>query len=232
MDAYWLEQTEGDVPAGNEWLSASEGSFLESMRFEKRRRDWILGRWTAKRAMAAYAKLSTDIHTLRDIEIRPTASGAPEVYLFDQETSVKLSLSHRVGRALCVIGQFGDKVGCDLELVESRNDSFVRDFFTINEQKMVNRMSTERRSMLTTLVWSAKESALKALHLGLRVDTALLEVSSGSGASSALYSHQKDDAVWSPLLIRYIGTRILRGWWRCANDLVRTVVFTSCTDGK
>jgi 4'-phosphopantetheinyl transferase len=231
MDAYWLEQTEADVPAGNEWFSASEGSLLESMRFEKRRRDWRLGRWTAKRAMAAYVNLPSDIHSLREIEIRPAASGAPESFIFGQKTAVKLSLSHRGGRALCVIA-LGRKLGCDLELVESRDDSFIKDFFTVNEQEMVNRMPENRRSMLSTLLWSAKESALKALQVGLRMDTALLEVSSGSGASSALYSDQKDDAVWSPLLIRYIGTRILRGWWRCANDLVRTVVFTSCTDGK
>jgi hypothetical protein len=37
MDVYWLEQTRPDVPADNNWLSASEALRLNDMRIAKRR---------------------------------------------------------------------------------------------------------------------------------------------------------------------------------------------------
>src|ERR1700757_2848479 len=73
-DIYWLEQTEADLPAVNDWLSESEAARLNSMRFEKRSKSWRLGRWTAKHAIVAYRNLPCDHPTLRQIEIRAAAS--------------------------------------------------------------------------------------------------------------------------------------------------------------
>jgi 4'-phosphopantetheinyl transferase len=67
MDIYWLEQTEADLPAENQWLSAREMLRLARMRFAKRRTDWRLGRWTAKRALAASLNLPTDLLALANM---------------------------------------------------------------------------------------------------------------------------------------------------------------------
>lgn len=77
MDVYWLEQTEADVPAENDWLNASEAVRLSGMRFAKRRADWRLGRWTAKRAVAVSLALPLDRSALAGIEIRQAPDGAP-----------------------------------------------------------------------------------------------------------------------------------------------------------
>jgi 4'-phosphopantetheinyl transferase len=225
MDAYWLEQTEADVPAEDQWLSAEEMSCLAHLRFGKRRADWRLGRWTAKRAVASCLNLPSDVHSLEDIEIRPAPSGSPEVFLFNQSAAVSVSLSHRAGKALCVVGLSGLSLGCDLELVESRDHSFVTDFFTVNEQKLVESAPADKLPMLVTLLWSAKESALKALHVGLRLDTTSIEVGlTDSVWKLAEYSRQDGCADWSPMSLRYAGEHTLRGCWRCADNLVRTVV--------
>ena len=81
MDVYWLEQTEAEVPSESDWLSASEATRLDGMRFAKRHADWRLGRWTGKRALAIYWKLPSHPRILTDIEVRPAASGAPEVFV-------------------------------------------------------------------------------------------------------------------------------------------------------
>jgi hypothetical protein len=44
MDVSWMNQTEADAPAENDWLSASEAVLLNGMRFARRRADWRLGR--------------------------------------------------------------------------------------------------------------------------------------------------------------------------------------------
>lgn len=224
-DIYWLEQASRDVPAGNQWLSPGEKSRLASMRFEKRRTEWSLGRWTAKRAVASCLNLPIDVRSLQDIELRAASSGAPALFLFNQRAAVSVSLSHRAGTALCVVGLSGAILGCDLELVESRDHAFLTDFFTADEQHLVERSPADVRPLVTTLLWSAKESALKALHVGLRLSTTSLEVHPGDIPRwSTGGSHPNDCAGWSSLSLRARGA-ILRGWWRYTDKMVRTVVF-------
>jgi len=225
MGVYWLEQIEADVPAGDQWLNPGEKRCLAGLRFHKRRADWRLGRWTAKLAVASCLDLPADFHSLVDIEIRAAPSGVPEVFLFNQRAPIGLSLSHRAGQALCVVGLSGARLGCDLELVESRDHSFVTDFFTANEQMLVEQASPGDRPLLVTLLWSAKESALKALRVGLRLDTASVEVKPTHAAHyQEEGAHQGDSTDWSRLFIRCAGHQILCGWWRSANDMVRSIV--------
>src|ERR1700687_3935942 len=120
MDVYWVEQNEGDPPAGDDWLNNSEAVRLDGMRFAKRRADWRLGRWTAKRALAVYLNLPTHLQALAEIEIRPAVSGAPEVFFANKPADVTISLSHRAGIAICSIAVSGAALGCDLESVEPR----------------------------------------------------------------------------------------------------------------
>jgi 4'-phosphopantetheinyl transferase len=236
MDVYWLEQAEADVPAGNEWLSASEAARLNAMRFAKRRADWRLGRWTAKRAVAAYLDLPGDLQALADIEICPAVSGAPEVLMANTPAPPTISLSHRDGTALCMIAPFGSALGCDLELIEARSDAFVADYFTTEEQALVAQVCLEDRPRLLALFWSAKESALKALHEGLRQDTRSVRVTlrdaprsgdvSGQepGVDPALPFPQDRDNVWHALQVCYTDGRVFQGWWQQRGPLLRTVV--------
>jgi 4'-phosphopantetheinyl transferase len=115
-----------------------------------------------------------------------------------------------------------------MELVELRDHSFLTDFFTMDEQRLVDRAPADTRPLLTTLLWSAKESALKAFHVGLRLSTTSLEV---DPADAAMWWPERWPSVncadWSSLSVRGIGAGILRGWWRCTNNMVRTVVFNA-----
>ena len=225
-DAYWLEQTEHDVPASDRWLSTAERRHLAALRFDKRRRDWRLGRWTAKRAMASCLNLSIDVESLQDIELRAAPSGAPSVFLFNQPAGVSVSISHRAGKALCVVGLSGASVGCDLEMIEPREQSFVAEFFTANEQQLVGRAPADQQPLLTTLLWSAKESTLKALQIGLRAATTFLDVEpAGANPEGTDDTHRDACVAWSPLLVRCKGGRILYGWWRYADNMTRTVIF-------
>ena len=205
MDVYWLEQTADDVPEGDDWLSAGETNRLRGMRFEKRRADWRLGRWTAKRAVAAHLGLPASNDALAAIEIRQAPSGAPEA------DGLSISLSHRAGRAMCMIAEPGTVLGCDLEIVEPRSAAFAADYFTEREQSIVARAAAGDRSRLLALLWSAKESALKALRAGLRLDPRHFEVALADGLPG-------EDG-WHPVQVRQF-----HGWWQCTAPFVRTVV--------
>ena len=118
--------------------------------------------------------------------------------------------------SLCAIAAGGVDPGCDLEMVESREDAFVRDYFTSQEQQAIEHAPASERFRLVTLLWSAKESVLKALHEGLRLDTRSVAVSFESELSDV------DD--WMPLRAQWAGGRNFQGWWRESGGLVRTVV--------
>lgn len=237
MDVSWLEQSEADVPAENDWLSAREVSLLGGMRIPKRRADWRLGRWTAKCAVAVRLNISKDAQAFAEMEMRPAQTGVPEVFLANKPASVVLSLSHRDGVAACAVTRSGAALGCDLEIVEPHSDGFIADFFTAEEQALVAQASETDRHWLLALLWSAKESALKALGEGLRLDTRCVIVSPGDALRRGGDDGGAcvDDPIltlesscgldsWSPLRVRYREGRIFQGWWQRTGNLVRTLV--------
>lgn len=226
MNVYWLEQTVTDVPAENDWLTGNEVARLEALRFARRRSDWRLGRWTAKRAVATYLNLPGGSQALSTVEIRAAPSGAPEVYLAGESSDVTVSLSHRAGRAVCAVAPSGAALGCDLEVAEQHSDTFIADYFTSQEQAMVVRAPVPDH--VAALLWSGKESTLKALRTGLRLDTRSVTVypvgalprqeEEGFAAGLAQVS------AWSPLFVCCSDGRTFHGWWRHTSPFLRTLV--------
>jgi 4'-phosphopantetheinyl transferase len=238
MDVYWLEQSEVDVPTGDDWLSESEVARLSSLRFPKRRADWRLGRWTAKCGIAASLGLGGDRPSLREIEISAAATGQPEVTLVEGAEAVTISLSHRDGIAICAVARGSVMLGCDLEVVETRSDAFTADYFTLQEQEVIAETSEERRPLLVTLLWSAKESVLKARHVGLRADTRSVAVNALDWPGHWLEetearaiegdrppeSASTSIANWRQLQLQCADGADFRGWWQHAGNTVRTIV--------
>jgi 4'-phosphopantetheinyl transferase len=217
VNVYWLVQNDRDVPVGDRWLGASERARLDGLHIPKRRADWRLGRWTAKCAVSAYLNLPQDPEALAAVELRPAPSGAPEVFLDDRPGPVALSLSHSGAAGLCVVAPAGAEVGCDLETVEPRSAAFLADYFTDEERQLVARTPAEGRDRVLTLLWSAKESALKTLRCGLRSDTRSVNAAPADLPLAPIEE-------WRRVSVAHIGGRTLHGWWRESRDLVYTVV--------
>lgn len=215
MNVYWLEQKQADVPQDDEWLSPFEADRLSQMFVPKRRDDWRLGRWTAKRALAARAGFPLHSRVLAAIEIRAAQSGAPEVFVNNQPADMTISLSHRAGTGMCAVAPAGVALGCDLELIEPHSSAFIADYFTDEEQTLIADTSDRDRFRLVALLWSAKESALKALHEGLRLDTRCVSVTSTD--ASDLFG-------WNPLQVRHCAGKVFEGWWRHDGHMMCTVV--------
>ncbi|HYU32316.1 MAG TPA: 4'-phosphopantetheinyl transferase superfamily protein [Thermoanaerobaculia bacterium] len=201
----------GEVPEGSDWLTPDESGVCEGLRLPGRRDDWRLGRWTAKRAVALW--LGEDpAHPL--FAVRPSPEGAPEVFRDGARVPVAISFGHRAGRAACAVAPEGTALGCDLELIEPRSAAFLQDFFTPAECNLVAAAPEADRPLIANLIWSAKESALKALRTGLRLDTWEVEVTLGNGACRG----------WRELAVhRAVTGETFRGWWRREGDWVVTV---------
>jgi len=226
MQIYWLEQDAAEVSDEADWLSAAELARLSSFHIAKRRRDWRLGRWTAKHAVAAYLKLASEPSTLAAIEIRSAASGAPEAFLDGYRARASISLSHRDGCAACAVASQEFTLGCDLEVVEPRCEAFVTDYFSLDEQQAIARAPGSERFRLLALLWSAKESALKALRTGLRMDVRSVWISFGEAltdANTLALGDSSCTAGWRPFTAHH-PDGIFYGWYDCSGTFVRTIV--------
>ena len=220
MSVFWYEQAVADVRVEDDWLSRNELARLVELRVPKRREDWRLGRWTAKHAVTSLLDLPSDPSALVAIEIRPADSGAPEVFLHGSPAPVSISLTHRDGLGACAIAAAGTILGCDLEVVEPRCDAFITDYFSAEEQALIMRAPDDERFRLLALLWSAKESMLKALREGLRLDPRAIEVHL-SESFAGCTSSEAD--VWHPLFARS-AKETLQGWWQYSGDVVRTLI--------
>jgi len=159
-----------------EWLSPEESDQLQNLRFEKRRSEWMMGRMTAKTLLTNCLDAYRGV-ALPRITIANRADGSPYVLLDGQRQSLSISLSHRQGMAVAAVCQdVTIRPGIDLEWIEERDASFYEDYFTREENRLLGVFPGGERAQWGTLIWSAKESGLKALGQGLRVDTRFIQV--------------------------------------------------------
>jgi 4'-phosphopantetheinyl transferase len=219
---WWHSLGEADIPVETDWLSATEDERVKTLRFTKRRTEWLVARWTAKNALAAILGLPSDRRTLARLEIRSIlqgpARGAPEVFLDGVRLATSVSLTDRAGWAVCALAESAG-IGCDLELVEPRSQGFVRDFFLPGEQRLVSDPPFETSfDLMANLIWSAKESALKVLRTGLRRDTRSVQVVLPPDAS---------EGGWRALITRAEEGAVFTGWWRQYGTFLLTMVASS-----
>lgn len=219
---YWAECVEPEVPVDDLWLTPQEQLRLDSLKVPKRRVDWRLGRWTAKSAVRGCLHLGGQDVSPSDVEIRVRPSGAP--YAFIRGDAINLSLSHSHGVALCIVSHSTALIGCDVERVESRNDAFIRDYLTAFEKGCVSECTDEtQKHILVTLFWSAKESALKALQLGLRSAVAQVNVHGDLAVSSSGFSGCLTNG-WRRLEVSVAKHRKFYGWWSQSAGFIKTIV--------
>jgi 4'-phosphopantetheinyl transferase len=231
---HWLLQTNaahpdlarGIPPAG--MLSEVETAVFDRLKSPKRRRDWLLGRWTAKQLLRQVIQQQhghcvplNAISILAGADGAPTASVNSEFKRYNFQFTI--SISHAGDVALCAALEQPDwPLGVDVEQIAPRPPNFVADYFTAEEQAQVAATTPAQRDALVTAIWSAKESALKALRQGLNLDTRAVDCAFTPAAALP-------DA-WTSCAITLDAARLrgtpsvsLSGWWQVQGNYVLTL---------
>lgn len=207
-----------DVASDDGWLTDAERGVWTKLRTPKRRADWRLGRWVAKEAVAR--ALGAPWLARGSIEIFATPGGGPaaRIHRPGPWPRIALSLSHSGGSGFAAALPGPALLGCDVEQVTGRSEAFVDDYFTAEESGWIRSVSGEG-ALRSNLLWSAKESALKALGEGLRLDPRHVRVAvTGLGGGSSPFPHG------GALSVQVSGgARFLGRWW-CTGPFVWTVV--------
>jgi 4'-phosphopantetheinyl transferase len=197
----------------------------------RRRRDWLLGRWTAKHLVQAHIVSTEGFSPALDtFTIEYESSGAPYVNSFHpalQSTRgtsrmpLALSISHSHGYAFCALcDATGNhtRLGVDIELVEQRSDDFVQEILTDEEQSRLQSLAPDIADLLITVTWSAKEALFKANHKHLRMHP----------QSVQCFPQPSPSRCWKPLQMERLDAPLereaggaLRGWWRVLDNRLR-----------
>ena len=198
------------------FLSTPERKRLEGMRFPKRRSDWLSGRRTAKELLRT-CEPNLKALPAEAITIANRPGGAPEVQVDGKVIPGHLTISHSRDHTLAawtcaqVTG-----IGADIEFIEPRAEVFVEDYFTTTENKYLQQFTNVKYDQLVTLIWSAKEAALKALGIGLGMDTRQVEVL----VSNAVVAYE-----WESFSINteMMKKKTWRGFWRRFGEFIITI---------
>ncbi len=241
---HWtLQRGDRDPGApGEPARTAAERTRLAAFRVGKRAADWLAGRLAAKSVVAAaLARVAPGDWPLRAIEIgsepsgRPYAAIAPDAgpvggFAPGTRLPITVSISHAGGHALCAAawsdpaGGWRRSLGVDLGEVEPRSREFVAGFLTADERRFVQDGPRDGRGLRANLIWCAKEAVLKALGVGLTVDTYALSCLPAPGAvDRAEWPLSPDDPGWHPFVATctpVLGRRKVRGIWRSFPGLV------------
>lgn len=228
----WLLQTtqahpdlaRGVPPAG--LLGAEEAAHFATLTVPKRRRDWLLGRWTAKQLLRQMLWQQWGVQVaLEQVQVLNGRTHAPHVQIdasISEDITPLLSISHANSHAFCAaLLETHPPIGADMEEIAPRSTGFVQDYFTPAEQALVRQAAPPMVDTLVTAVWSGKEAVLKALQLGLTVDT--------RAVTCLIEPPTALPHVWTPFAITLDETRLpdarpLLGWWRVQDGFVLTLV--------
>lgn len=202
---FWLILDEVSIPDDTDWLSPAELARYQSFRFDKRKQDWLAGRWAAKNLILSFLRTENSL-LMREISIGNHPAGDPFVSVREEILHGSLSISHRGGKSAAAFTSIPNvSIGIDLEMIEEKSEGFIEDYFTEQETKGVMSFAKDRnRDLLASLLWSAKEAMLKAHQIGLRIDTREMELqipSVDSGVGWCLLEILKCPAEMQPMVL-------------------------------
>ncbi len=168
--------------AAKRYLAPSEQVRLATLSIAKRRLEWFSVRLAVKRLIreTCFAREGVWI-PYTSIVIHRDELGAPAVEIEGRDVGVlRVSMSHSAGVAAAFISTDASCLpGLDVERVEKREPSFAQNYFTAQEQTHV--AHDAQPEVLLTSMWAVKESVLKALGVGARVDFRDVEVTRAGG---------------------------------------------------
>lgn len=187
LSQYNVKSFYGDL---SRWGTAIELERYKNFLVAKRRKEWLLGRLTSKELVQDFLLEKYDKKVaFEHISIQNAPCGQPYFEIVgspELNSSSMLSISHSKDLSFCAIASVSDNeaIGVDLEYISPRSESFIETFFTEMERETLLKFKDNHYDKAVTMIWSIKEAVLKALSIGLCVDTRKINVSLSDISSS------------------------------------------------
>lgn len=151
-------------------LHPKEKEYLDSLRFVKRQASFLLGRITAKIALAE----QHPVWPLNSILVDSGVFQFP-VVRHPGLQNVQASISHSGDFGITLAFPEEHPMAVDLESVKEKNPEAMKSQMTLSEQQLLEQLPLPA-PVGYTLLWTMKEGLSKALRTGMTMDFNLLEI--------------------------------------------------------
>jgi 4'-phosphopantetheinyl transferase EntD len=184
-------------------LHPEERSYYDTLRFEKRRESYLLGRISAKKAIGALSAFED----LPKIAIEAGIFQFP-VVKYSVTRNLQVSISHCDGLGIALCHPEVHPLGVDVERTDKDNTTAIEEQLTAHELALVVTVPLQR-PVACTMIWTMKEALSKILRTGLTMDLKLLEIQSLAKEGELYISQFKH-------LIQYKAISCIAGAYVCS----------------
>lgn len=152
-----------------EALHWQESEYYHTLKYEKRKKSFLLGRYSAKMAYSAYVNEDN----LRNILIQHGVFSQP-VAVNQNGCNIQVSIAHDRDFGAAIAFPEAHPMGIDIEMVDREKAEVLAEQMTNNEIELIKRYHSHY-DMLTCL-WTVKEGLSKVLKTGLTVPLYICEI--------------------------------------------------------
>ncbi|WP_343834582.1 4'-phosphopantetheinyl transferase family protein [Bacillus horti] len=153
------------------FLSPREQQELEQFKFEKRRREYSLGRYVGKKSVQSLLNNTA----MEDISIINGVFNQPVLYYPNSSERIQVSISHADHLAVALAFPEEHPMGIDVEKVSGDNEEALLRQMLDTELELLKGQQLLLNQGLT-LLWTAKEALSKVLKTGLTVPLSVLAI--------------------------------------------------------
>lgn len=167
-------------------LSADEWERANRFRFDKHRRQYVVGRGVLRGLVAAYTGTRPEA-----VRFRYGERGKP--YLADSTSGLELNLSNSDEMALVGFVR-GLEIGVDIEFLKPMPDceQIAERFFSASERDVLRALPADRKEEAFFNCWTRKEAYLKAVGTGLAVPLDSFDVTLAPGEAPRMLTLEGD----------------------------------------
>jgi len=150
-------------------LHHKEKEYFETLRFDRRKASYLMGRYCAKKALNHLLKGQK----MNSILIRSGVFGQPIVRT---STGIQVSISHSedLGCALAFDEEY--PMAIDLETIDLERSKVINDQLTPPERELLQAQWDKKAGSQYTWIWTVKEALSKVLKTGLTTPMSIYEV--------------------------------------------------------
>ncbi|MGA1865443.1 MAG: 4'-phosphopantetheinyl transferase family protein [bacterium] len=163
------------------FLHPQELAYFDSLRFERRQKSFLLGRFCAKQALSAFLQESD----MTKISVHHGVFEHPIVQYFKGKgAQVSISHSDHYGGALAFPEEH--PMAIDLEKIDPRKRDVILTQCTHEEFNLIQSLPIPEITQLT-LLWTVKESLSKVLKCGLMTPFKIFEIKEVASESDCFF---------------------------------------------
>lgn len=196
----------------NDFLHSNELNYFSNLKYERRQKSFLVGRYVCKKVLSYYLKESN----LTKIEIISGVFGQPIVRHLSEKTP-SISLSHNDEFAIAIAFPEIFPIGIDIESANKCKISIMQTILTDREVAFT-KSGIFTKELLSTLFWTAKEALSKVIRCGLMVPFEILEVDTESLEKEISYFNR------NTFKLNFVNFPFLKSYSWIFNDQIVSIV--------